>query len=150
MDSSVVKKSVCFLLTLLILSSTILSQSRRSNERELAGTLGSSGRWKAGWFDLNNPTQFVEGDTIRIKVEGTARNILVRLLVQGQDANEPNGIVGGLIRVPANRIINVRIGNTRNNIIQISVHGGSNPFNWNLGATNGHVRIAESPLLIRR
>jgi hypothetical protein len=80
---------------------------------------------------------FQKGDSLRLKIGGTAKRILVRLLPEGSDPGSPIGIVGGAINVPDNRIVKVRLDYDYRNIKQISVHGHSNPWDIFLGANNG-------------
>ena len=81
---------------------------------------------------------FQKGDKLRLQIGGTAKKILVRLLARGISPDTPSGIVGGSLNVPANRIVEIKLDSDYKNIIQISVHGHSRPWNlYNLGAQNG-------------
>lgn len=115
----------------------------------LAGEIGSSPRWGSGWLDLVTPTDFSKGDRLRLRIGGTASKILVRLLPEGKFPDSSVGIMNGPITVPENRIVEVVLDMDRKDIIQISVHGGPNPWgNFPLGGGNGPA-ILEAAELIR-
>jgi hypothetical protein len=118
--------------------------------RLLAGEIGSSSSWGSGWLDLATVTDFKTGDILRLHIGGTAGKVLVRLLPEGKFPDSSVGIVaGGAITVPENRIVEVVLNNDRKGIIQISVHGGSNPWGkFTLGSVNGPATL-ESATLVR-
>ena len=105
--------------------------------QQLRGRAGSSSQFCSGWIDLRKIMDFQEGDTLIIGVGGTAKKVLVRLLAKGEDPNSASGIVGGPQNVPKNRTLKVILESDYNQIVQISVHGGSNPFYVPLGENNG-------------
>lgn len=130
----------------------IAPESESESEPEvqlLAGEIGSSARWGSGWLDLATVRDFVAGDVLRLRIGGTARKILVRLLPEGEFPDSSVGIIGGVVTVPENRIVEVVLDNDRKNIIQISVHGGPNPWGrFPLGGGNGPATL-ESATLVR-
>lgn len=104
----------------------------------LTGTPGASSRWGSGWLDLEKTTDFKQGDKLKLKIGGTAENIVVRLLSKGASPDNPTGIDGSKVTVPPNRIVEVTLREDHSNVIQISVHGGSNPWGmFQLGGGNG-------------
>ena len=114
----------------------------------LQGELGVSSRWGSGWLDLSRMMDFKEEDKLRLQIGGTAEKILVRLLGRGISPDSPSGIVGGAIDVPTNRIVELKLDTDYNNIIQISVHGHSSPWNlYDLGAQNGPATLLKAELL---
>lgn len=113
----------------------------------LLGEIGSSPRWGSGWLDLEAPTDFLKGDRVRIKVGGSASKILVRLLSKGRSPDTSAGRIGGTITVPEDRIVEVTLKYDRKEIIQVSVHGGPNPWNIPLGGGNGPATIEEGELI---
>jgi len=114
----------------------------------LAGEIGSSSRWGSGWLDLATTIDFDKGDRLRLQIGGMAEKILVRLLPRGVSPDEPHGIVGGAITVPENRIVEVVLNTDRKEIIQISVHGGPNPWGrYPLGSGNGPATIQAAELI---
>jgi hypothetical protein len=114
----------------------------------LAGEIGSSSRWGSGWIDLATTTDFAKGDRLRLKIGGTAAKILVRLLPKGVSPDSPQGIISGVITVPENRIIEVVLATDRKGIVQISVHGGPNPWGrYPLGGGNGPATIEAAELI---
>lgn len=118
--------------------------------RLLAGEIGSSSSWGSGWLDLATVTDFAAGDVLRLRIGGTAGKILVRLLPEGSFPDTSVGIIGsGAVTVPKNRIVEVVLDNDRKGIIQISVHGGPNPWGrFPLGSGNGPATL-ESATLVR-
>ncbi len=117
--------------------------------RLLAGEIGSSPRWGSGWLDLATVTDFTAGDVLRLRIGGTASKVLVRLLPEGKFPDSSVGIVGSAVTVPENRIVEVVLDNDRKNILQISVHGGPNPWGmFPLGGGNGPATL-ESATLVR-
>lgn len=116
----------------------------------LTGTPGSSAQWGSGWIDLAPPVDFSKGDRLRLVVGGSAGKILVRLLHKGQSPDSSVGVLTGPIDVPKTRIVEVPLREPRAQIIQISVHGGSNPWGkFPLGGGNGPATI-ESAERIRQ
>ena len=104
----------------------------------LAGETGSSQRWGSGWLDLAKITDFTAGDMLRLRIGGSANKVLVRLLPEGKFPDSSVGTVNGPISVPKNRIVQVVLDKKRKDIIQISVHGGPNPWGkYPLGDGNG-------------
>ena len=110
---------------------------RLSGDISLQGTYGASMRWGSGWLDLNKAIDFKTGDKLILKIGGTAKTILLRLLPQGQTPDEPFGIVNGPIEVPPNRILEINLKEQKEKIVQISVHGGPHPWHYSLGIANG-------------
>ncbi len=113
----------------------------------LMGEIGSSDRWGSGWLDLTTPTDFLNGDRVRITVGGSATKVLVRLLSKGQSPDTSAGRIGGTITVPEDRIIEVTLKYDRKEIIQVSVHGGPNPWNIPLGGGNGPATLEEAEII---
>src|SRR5262245_59676823 len=73
----------------------------------LKGKIGVTTEWKSAWLDLERPRTFKSWDRIRLILGGDAERVVVRLLGQDQDPNEPVGIVvpgavlskGGVVEV---------------------------------------------------
>jgi hypothetical protein len=103
----------------------------------LLGTPGVSKRWGSGWVDLNKAVDLKKGDRLRLKIGGTAKKILVRLLSDLDRADEPEGIVGDTRSVPANRLVEVVLDADYLSVKQISVHGNPRAWSWSLGGDNG-------------
>lgn len=104
----------------------------------LGGTIGASKHFGSGWIDLAKVANFHRGDMLRLRVGGTAEQIVVRLAAKGDDPNDPAGVDGGMKTVPPNRIVVVTLEDNHENVKQISVHGGPNPWGvYNLGPKNG-------------
>jgi hypothetical protein len=139
-------------LSALILFLVLPSQvnSTDASTQLIAGETGSSSRWGSGWLDLATVTDFAAGDRLKLTIGGTAEKILVRLLAKGQSPDSSSGIIGGAVSVRQNRVVEVELQTDRTKIIQISVHGGSNPWGrYPLGGGNGPATI-EAAYLIRK
>ena len=104
---------------------------------EIGGTPGTS-ESGSGYLDLKNPVSFRAGDELRVLVGGSAKKVVIRLLPKGAKPDSPAGIVGGPLDVPSTRIVRVVLTAARDDVVQISVHGGENPWKQiSLGAGNG-------------
>lgn len=120
----------------------------RTTPRLLAGETGSSSRWGSGWLDLATVTDFAAGDALELRIGGSANKVLVRLLPEGKFPDSTVGIVGGAITVPENRVVEVVLDEDRKGIIQISVHGGPNPWGkFSLGGGNGTATLEVARLV---
>jgi hypothetical protein len=116
----------------------------------LSGQTGASAQWGSGWIDLAQTMDFAKGDVLQLKVGGSAQKVLVRCLEKGQSPDSTEGLIGGAVVVPKDRIINIRLNSPHRNIIQISVHGGPNPWGmYPLGRSNGPATL-DSATLIRQ
>jgi hypothetical protein len=103
----------------------------------LVGKTGFSGEDGSGWLDLS-PIDFSKGDHLVITLGGTATVVVVRLLPKGFDPSRPDVIVAKKMAVRADRTVDVPLTSDYKNIVQVSVHGGPNPWNqFPLGAGNG-------------
>ncbi len=109
----------------------------------LLGSTGSAAgdRWQSSWLDIKPSITFKKGETLRIKVEGEAENVLVRLLPENSDPTSPDGIEGDVRKVPANRTLVVTLTRDHPNVKQISVHAGREAFERSLGGNNGRTRV---------
>ena len=125
------------------ISTTKVPEPGSAGWDRLEGTIGSDSQWGSGWLNLSTPTDFAEGTRLRVRVGGTAKKIFVRLLARGVSPSSSQGIVGGAFTVPENRVVEVRLDTDRKRIIQISVHGGPNPWNKSLGANNGSATLED-------
>lgn len=121
----------------------------KHESKVLDGEVGSSSRWGSGWINLAAVTNFSAGDVLRLRIGGTANKVIVRLLPEGKSPDSSVGVVGGTIKVPENRIVDVTLDEDRRDIIQISVHGGPNPWDrFPLGGDNEGATL-ESAELVR-
>jgi hypothetical protein len=102
---------------------------------------GSGSGWQSSWLDLTPPISFKKGEKLAIKVDGTAENVLVRLLPASGDPSSPVGIEGKSRKVPGDQVVLIVLERDHPNTKQISVHGGTSAWNTPLGANNGPVTI---------
>lgn len=104
----------------------------------LSGEPGYLPKFGCGWVDLDTATNFHQGHRLRLKIGGTAKKILIRLLPDGSFPDSSAGIVGNPVDVPTDRIVEIELKVSHKNVIQISVHGGPNPWGrFPLGGGNG-------------
>ena len=115
----------------------------------LVGRTGSSATWGSGWIDLPNPVSFFKGEKLRIRVGGTAERVVVRLAQKGADSDSSAGVIPLIIPVPReNRIIELSLTEEKPQVVQISVHGLSNPWNeFPLGSSNGPATLISAERL---
>jgi hypothetical protein len=103
--------------------------------------IGTSSQWGSSWCDLQPALDLAANSTIEIHIDPHGASVvLVRLLPEGGDPDSPNGIVGGATPV-TNGTILIPLSETYTNIKQISVHGGPNPWDYNLGVNNKGAKI---------
>lgn len=120
----------------------------RTTPRLLVGETGSSSRWGSGWLDLATVTDFAAGDALELRIGGTANKVFVRLLPEGKFPDSTVGILGDAITMPENRVVEVVLDEDRKGIIQISVHGGPNPWGkFSLGGENGPATLDVARLI---
>ena len=98
---------------------------------------GSSERWGSGWCDLQPPLTLGTGVCLKLVVGGTAKQVVARALCRGDDPNQAGGLLGGIMQVPPDRQLIVKLNRTFPNIVQISVHGGSAAWQFRFSAQNG-------------
>ncbi len=135
---------------ILVITASVSVYSTEPESVTLNGQLGASSEWGSGWLDLASATDFAKGDVLQFRIGGTAQKVLMRLLSKGHSPDSTDGILGDGIALPKNRIINIQLISPHKNIIQISVHGGPNPWGaYLLGGSNGPATL-ESVKLIRK
>lgn len=130
-----------FVAVLMLICATMLSKVAYS--QILPGHTGSAAgdNWQSSWLDIKPPISFKKGEIVKIKVEGSAENVLVRFLPEGSEPTMPDGIEGDVSKVPANRVLLITLTQDHPNIKQISVHAGREAFGRPLGANNGRIFI---------
>jgi hypothetical protein len=127
---------------ILVLALLMFGLPNRLVAETLAGTIGSSSEWGSGWLLLGPPIDFAKGDHLKLLVGGSATKVIVRLLPKGGSPDSTVGIVGGPVDVPKSRVVEIVLPNDRPQVIQISVHGGPNPWGkFSIGGGNGPATI---------
>lgn len=141
-------KLTAFMAFILILVFPMLLYSSEESTQYLTGEYDSSSRWKSGWLDLAKVTDFSVGDRLQLTIGDTAEKIIVRLLAKGQSPDSSSGIVGGTVTVPQSRVVEIELHTDLRGIIQISVHGGTNPWGrFPLGGGNGSATLEAAYLI---
>jgi hypothetical protein len=109
----------------------------------LEGALGSASgnNWQSSWLDLKPPIDFSGGDTLKIRVNGDAENVLVRLLPASSSPSSSDGIEGNVRNVPSNGVLEVTLEHDRREVKQISVHAGREAWGIPLGGNNGTIKV---------
>lgn len=126
----------------LSLVSAIALTSALVHAQAIVGAIGSSSQWGSGWMDIAPAIDLKKGETLRIRIGGSAEKVLVRLLPRGVSPESDAGIAGGPIVVPRTRVIDVSLQQEHKQIVQISVHGGPNPWGkFPLGGGNGPASV---------
>lgn len=129
-------------LTLIIACLFVVISSMSIHAETIEGTVGASSKWNSGWIDLNSVMHFQKGDKLKILVGGSAKKVLLRFLSGGMEPNTASGIDGGMREVPEDRVLTTVVQSVHQNVTQISVHGGPNPFGlMPLGSGNGPATI---------
>ena len=101
----------------------------------------SGTNWQSSYMDLNSPRDFKRGERLRIKLQGTAEWVLVRLLPQDGKADKPTGLVGEKMRVPPGGELEVTLQTDHPKVKQVSVHAGKEAWGKLLGTKNGDAQI---------
>ena len=99
-----------------------------AHAERLGGTVGASEKFGSGWIDLQQPVDFVKGDRLRIVVGGNASRVVIRLLPKDKPRDSSEGLLGAPVEVPKTRVVEVVLREDRLQVVQISVHGGPNPW----------------------
>jgi hypothetical protein len=128
-------------ITVLVISVLIFAISAYAEL--LPGTPGSAAGelWQSSWLNINPPTNFKKGETIKIKIGGNAENVLVRFLAKGSIPNSSKGIEGKVRKVSSNKTLELKLERNHPNVKQISVHAGKEAWGMPLGGNNGNVKI---------
>ena len=99
-----------------------------AHAERLGGTVGASTQYGSGWIDLQQPVDFAKGDRLRIVVGGNASRVVIRLLPKDKPRDSSEGLIGAPVEVPKTRVVEVVLREDRLQVVQISVHGGPNPW----------------------
>jgi len=121
----------------------VLAVFTSASAEQLLGKIGSAAGpdWQSSWIDLTDATNFEKGENLKLAVYGGAENVVVRLLPSGAHPTSSDGIVGNVMKVPKDGILQVRLPEDRRNVVQISVHGGQKAWAISLGVKNGPVTL---------
>ena len=120
------------------------SAAAKYSTTSLMGMIGSSPRWGSGWLDLASPVDFKRGDRLRLALGGSAKKVVVRLLVKGADPDTPAGVIRPIKEVPDSGIIEITVPSDFPHVVQVSVHGLANPWKqFSLGSGNGPATLLQ-------
>jgi hypothetical protein len=110
----------------------------------IPGQIGHADQYGSGWLDLATMSDFKKDEQLRITVGGSAQKVVVRLLSRRDSPDSASGILG-VFSVPKNKSVLVTIDGDYSGVIQLSVHGGSNPWNmFPLGGGNGPATLIKA------
>lgn len=124
--------------------------SQKGDPQGLPGRIETYREHNSSALMLSPAVDFRTGDILRIKVVGSAKKIIIRLLPKGEEPGRSVGVVGGPVDVPSGGLLELILPEDRNQVSQISVHGGPNPWDYNLGEGNGAVSIQSASVIRRR
>ena len=132
------------IITVLILVA-VLAIAAIASAEQLTGKIDSAAgpNWQSSWIDLPRAINFRHGEKLKIKLRGSAENIIVRLLPSGVHPTSSAGILGGIRKMPKDGILQIQLPEDRNNVVQISVHGGQKAWDISLGSKNGPVTLVD-------
>lgn len=124
------------------LAATFLSTIAVSAQ-SIQGAPGEAGgeRWQSSWLDLKPPMSFKKGEKLRLRLEGDAENVMIRLLPSASQPTSSDGVEGGVRKVPAKRILEITLERDHPSVRQISVHSGREAWERPLGGNNGKARL---------
>lgn len=130
-------------LSLLLLVAVALFTQSTVLGTELAGKSGqaSGPNWQSAYTDLDTVRDFKKGDRIVIRVEGSAEWVKVRLLPQNGNPDQPTGLIGDKIKVPAGGKLEIILREDRLRIKQISVHAGKEAWGEVINPKGGKIKI---------
>lgn len=120
-----------------IAAAVVFGHVAAGEAEQLPGAYGAAAGpgWAAAWLDLAKPQDFNKGDSLCFHIGGS-RQVLVRFLPVGQDANHPVGIEGSIRSVPASGALRVDVADDHERTKQISVHGGESAWTWKFAEHN--------------
>ncbi len=108
---------------------------------------GTSKKFGSGWVDFEKPIDLRKGDRLGLKIGGTAQKVLVRLLPAGKSPDLRIGVLPDQFVVPEDRNLFLDLQEDHLHISQISVHGGSSPWDsYFLGPDNGPATLEKVTL----
>ncbi len=94
--------------------------------------------WCPAWIDLIKIRHFHQGEKLRIKVEGGATRVLVRLLPEPAQPDTDAGIDGDVVDASSG-VIDVTLRSDHPRVKQISIHGCKEAWGQSLAEDNGPV-----------
>lgn len=128
---------------LLALAVSFIAPSGLQAQSAVACQPDVSPQRSSGWCDFSTPVAFKKGERLRLAVGGSAKKVIVRLLPKGGDPNTTLGVIPTPFTVPPDRFLVVTVPSDAPAIIQISIHGGKNPWGqYPLAAGNGAATIS--------
>jgi hypothetical protein len=109
----------------------------------LTGSKGNAAGdgWQSTYLNLAPRRDFRVGDRFRIKLLGTAKKVLVRLLPYSTPPDKNDGIEGGIRDVHGDKTLEITLTTDHYDISQISVHAGHKAWQTDLGPKNGTVTL---------
>ena len=141
-------RTLITLFALVTFSTGAICSHASDNAQSLPGKILKSPEWGSGCVVLSQCTDFRTGDLLKIKVGGTAKKVILRLLPKGESPDSSTGVVGGPMDVPPGRVIEVALPEDRLQVTQISVHGGANPWGeFPLGEDNGPATLLSASVV---
>lgn len=108
----------------------------------LLGDTNVDRKYGSGWLDLDELTTLHAGASLQLKIGGSAKYVLVRLLPNGKSRDQKVGILGRY-PVPTGRLLVIPLKNDQSDIAQISVHGAPKAWDLSLSPGNGPATLEQ-------
>lgn len=117
------------------------AEAQAPERPSIDGTIGSDEQWGSAWLDLSVPTNFKKDERLQLRIDGSVKKVVVRLLPEGELPDKRVGILGAYV-IPESRVLEVALKENHNRVKQISVHGGSKAWEIRLPDDNGPATLA--------
>jgi hypothetical protein len=117
------------------------SFSEGSDWQRIDGTPKAQKEFHSSYINVPDTTSFRTGERLRFNLNGTAKQVIVRLLPSDGSYDSPTGVIDKklpVVKTQDGNYVEVVLTEDRPNVKQLSVHGGPRPFDmWALGGDNG-------------
>jgi hypothetical protein len=128
--------------TVMLVIGALLVSSVASSQALIGSTGSAAGDgWQSSWLEVKPPVSLRKGETLKVRLEGVAENVLIRLLPAGSPPESSDGIEGNVRKVPASGVLEITLLRDHPNVRQISAHAGREAWGRPLGGNNGSARI---------
>lgn len=101
----------------------------------------SGSDWAATGIEFERPMDLKKGDSLLFRINGTAENIVIRLLPTFADPSSPTGVIGQVRKIPMDQVLRTTLKEDHPNVTQLSVHSGNDAWGINLGSNNGTAHL---------
>lgn len=124
-----------------ILAAVLFSGALLAPPAALAETLdcklSSSAKWGSGSCDLKPSVTLREGMCVRVRVGGTASQVILRATRSGESMAKENTFLGETVTLGDDRVVVAEVPKTLDKVRTISVHGGKRAWRVEFRHGNG-------------